>query len=564
MPPRENGLVRACVPLVFLGLLALFGCQQGESRPWLAESPTPLIAGQRWMAPIVAEGPAAGDRSPRAEPDPLRLADGSVLASGRVGLVARARPSAGWLESAWQWARHDASPGAEPAPFEMLTADLPAWAVGQSLWYKGRRLPAYWIFPDAAPERRPARLAAIEPRHAPMALALVRDELDDPRLRWRALMALERLGVEPPPAAWADPLLHDWAAQQGARWRAAMHRLAVADEALADQVLRVMTRWLHTPEGPLPAWPTDAAGIDALVLEILLPQASDEMVRRAARAYVEPWSQWLAWVVDDAGGIVGGVLAVANLGPNPALLSTRAPGGVWEAHGMLEPERMALVPAPAGEPADGLGPVTQWEVRLGGRTRTLDVTTGGLPLVPPGVTIGPFWHDWTLGGLARQQAASPAQGGVGWIAALVHRDTRTEIPSDSTSGWALYCEVRSPPCAIEDAAAPDVVTVAFGPTDAPRAVVAVRCTGLTTFEQGPAGESVAFVRGADRWAFTLPIDKAWLESDGALLLGVQWQPDEGPRATWPRPLLPNQHAPGRARIDPGPWAPAILGRGDDR
>lgn len=545
--------------LFVLVLLPLASCARTPTRPILVETPTPLIAGQRWMAPIAID---SADAPMRPDPSPLRLSDGQTLPTRRVAMAWRPTGERAWLGDLGVWSMASSASPPPPPAIEMLMADLPATAVGHSIWLDGRRLPSFWIFPDESPARAPPALPPVPPEEVAGVLILVRGELNDPRLRWRAQMALQRLGIEAPPAPWGDPILHDWADQHRVRWRAAIHRLATVDAALADRLLRALTRWMRTPAGPLPAWPTDADQIEDLLLTLLLPEAGDGLLRRSVEAFLEGQPQWMAWVWDDAGGIVGGVLAVANLGNARALLSTRAPGGAWEVHGMLEPERVALLPAPAGSPEEG--PVEQWEVRLAGHIGTLSVGSGAISLSPPGMAIGPFWHDWTLRGLGRQTASSPAVGSTGWIAGLVHRDPRMVSPSVETnaSGLVLYCEVRSPPCEIGQGLPLSAVTIYFGPTDAPRAVATVRCTGLTTFDQGRPGESALFVQEADRWAFTLPIDRAWLEADGDVLIGMRWQPQDGPRSTWPRPLLPNQQAPGRARIDPTGWNPAPFNPAD--
>ncbi|MCW5757100.1 MAG: hypothetical protein KIT54_07690 [Phycisphaeraceae bacterium] len=554
----QGGFMSGCnKPGLALACLAMACCQKGVSHRTVAETPTPLIAGQRWMAPISGDSYDAADRS---GPGPLRLADGRALPTEWIDLVLHESPAAGWLGPVRTWKRYAPGADASPTTTRFLASVLPQDAVGQSVWHEGRRLASHWILPDAAPARPPMRLALVDHSNYASAISLVHDELQDPRLRWRAEMALQRLGAEVPPASWSDPILHDWARQHADRWKVALHRLAQADAALSDRLLRVLTRWLLTPDGPLPAWPTNAREIEVLVLTLLLPHGSDEMARRATEAFLDQQPSWLAWVADDAGGIVGGVLAVANLGAAPALLSTRAPGGSWDAHGMLEPERLMLVPVPAGMHDETN--VAWWEVRLGGRTRTLGVTTGALAMSPPGLAIGPLWQDWTLSGLIRQTATAPAPGSAGWIAGLVHRDPRTELPTDRASGWAVYFEVRSPPCDIGADMPQGSVALFFGPSTTPRAVVTVRCTGLTTFDHGQPGEGAAFVQEFDRWAFTLPIDRAWLEDDGHVLLGVQWMPGDGPRLHWPRPLLPNQRTPGRARIDPSAWSPVLINHAD--
>ncbi len=458
-------------------------------------------------------------------------------------------PHSTWLPDHGQWQR---TVVIDELTTTMLVAELPLNAMGQSVWMDGRPLPAFWLLPDLydapGPSGSPINRQSV---NGDQVLPLLQTELSDPTIRWRAELALGRLGIEPPDPAWTDPLLEAWADQSKARWIAAQLRLRAADPRVANRLIETLTRWLVTPDTMLPAWPTQADEINDLVLAILRPGASDEAVTRTVLAFLERQPQWLAWVVDDAGGVVGGAIAVVNLSPTPALLSVRAPTGTWQAHGLVEPDDLALVPVPSS-PASPSPAV--WEVRLGGRTRALPITTDAIGLTPPGLTIGPFWHDWSLDGLITGTGQSPGPGQTGWIGGLIQKDPR--LDSDS-SGWVVYVEVRRPPCDLprpgQSAASTDAVRLSFGPTNTPRAVVMVRCTGLTTFDAGAPGEVAMLNTSSDRWAFTLPIDRAWFEPDGTMLIGAQSLPGNGPRATWPRPLLPGQQAGGRVRVDPSAW-----------
>lgn len=555
--------------------LVLFACTQPQSaRPILSETPTPLIAGQTLVTPIDRAG-AMWDGRAMGEPPDLVFSDGS-RAPTSIAMVARrsgADPHS-WLPSRGAWMRvEDADEDADEAASAMLLAPIPDTALGQSVWMEGRRVPAYWIVPGFTPPPPPQRPQRVldepTPAQRAAALALAAPDLDSPLLRWRAVLALERLGVEAPPIDaglthdWADQWANQWANQWAVRADAALARLHAADAMVCERLLDTLTRWLVTPtirDGLLPVWPTDEDALADLLLALLRPGATDEAVSRTAQAYVDRQPQWLAWVMDDAGGVVGGSIAVVNLGHAPALLSAREPQGVWQAIDMVDPGQMVVIPAPAAR--EGVSQATAyWEVRLGGRTALLPITTGAIDLMPPGVAIGPFWHDWTLEGLVAGSGRSPSPGSIGWIGGLVHPEPRMDLPASSGSGWVVYIEVRRPPCGLrEPGGRPrplDAVRLAFGPSDRPRAEVTVRCTGLTSYETLPIGaapgEGALLNTLDDRWVFTLPIDARWLEPDGTILLGVQSLPADGPRATWPRPVLPGQIASGRVRIDPASW-----------
>lgn len=538
-----------------LSVVLLAGCAQQPARPILQESPTPLVAGTTLVSPIDRAGAAWTDTK-TGEPPPILLSDGQIIPTSVTALYPHPprNPDSTWLPNPGTWQRTSTI---NERSITMLVASLPQSAMGQAVWMTGRRLPSFWLLPnlDGTPHPRATPTIAPPTLSRDHAIALVRSELANPTLRWRAELAITRLGIEPPLANWADPLLEAWATQSQARWHAAEQRLRAADQAVADRLIDGLTRWLVTADTVLPIWPTRADDVNDLILAILRPGASDEAIRRTVLAYLERQPQWLAWVANDAGDIVGGSIAAVNLSPTPALLSVRAPTGPWEAHGMLAPGELALVPTPSTTMPSAT-PVV-WEVRLGGRTRALPVTTNAIPLTPPGMPIGPFWHDWTLDGLIAGTGQSPSPGQTGWIGGLIQKDTRLDSRDATSSGWVVYIEVRRPPCDLPRAGQPtpdiDAVRLSFGPTNTPRAEVTVRCTGHTTFDIAAPSQGAILNTTTNRWAFTLPIDSAWLESDGTFLIGVQSLPHDGRRATWPRPLLPGQQTIGRVRIDPSAW-----------
>jgi hypothetical protein len=533
------------------------GCATPPERPMLAESPTPLVAGATLVAPIDRAGAAWTDGRV-AEPSPILLGDGQRVPTSVVTLARQPHPAGRhtWLPDPGPWR---SVTGDREDSITMLLADLPRSGLGQSVWMDGRRLPAFWLLPEweGASPAEAAQSPEVSESLAHRARALVAPELGDPTLRWRAALALARRGVESPEPTFGGVQLA-WAQQFGDRWRAAERRLREADPGLADTLLETLTRWLSVGDAIVPLWPTSGGAINDLVLAILRPGATDEAIRRSVRAFLDRQPEWLAWVADDAGGVVGGSIATVNLNDQPALLSVRPPGGAWEAHSMLEPGQLATVNIPTASSA-ARGPAV-WELRLGGRSRSLALATDAIALQPPGMPIGPFWNDWTLEGLIAGTGQSPTPGQSGWVGGLIHEDPRLDVPPGTSSGWAVYIEVRRPPCELPrpGQAAPeaDAVRLSFGPTAQPRAEVSVRCTGLTTFGTGsPGAESALLTTAADRWSFTLPIDRSWLEPDGTLLIGAQFLPHDGPRVSWPRPLLPGQQSVGRVRIDPSAWSP---------
>ncbi|MEQ8845081.1 MAG: hypothetical protein RIB58_09525 [Phycisphaerales bacterium] len=538
--------------------LGLAGCAVAPERPVLVESPLPLLAGQE----LVVELERASLQGEAASADrvaPMRLPDGRTLDTRLVHMAEESVAASGWLAGA-TWRRSSAQVDRARS---FLVVDMPPDALGQSVWFDGRRVPSFWILPslrasssDELPIAPPLR-TDWAPAQRDAILKLIEAERRDPRLRWRARRALERLGIDDR-APLDDAVLEAWAAQWDARLEAAFQRLIEANPGVASRWLDVMTRWLVTPYGVLPMWPTDADTITDTILAMLRPDASDAAVLRAAESLISREPAWLAWVIDDAGGVVGGTIAVANLTGTRALLSARAVGGPWIAHGMVEPGAVQSIPAPSAQ----RNATQAYEVRLGGRTAILPIATDAIPMKPPGVAIGPFWYDWTCRGLIQGTAGSPAPASANWLAGLIQRDPRPNADSVATSGWAVYVEITRPPCELDrmdsQLEAIDSVQLFFGPTESPRAVVRVRCTGVaswsSTAQRTPQTVQVFTRQSSDRWAFTLPIDRAWLEPDGTILIGAKWVPAAGQRASWPRPLLPGQDVVGRVRMDPNGWS----------
>ncbi len=544
----------ALAPLI-AGAALFVACAAPLERPRFLESPLVLVPGQALMTPV--DLPGAPERVESYEPPSLRLSDGRTLETLLVTLEPdRSTTVNSWLANNSTWRRTSIE---QASARTLLLADVPFDALGLDLWVSGNRVPSSWIVPPLSEQAAsyPLEQALTASQQATL-LELVKPEMEEPRLRWRAMLALQRLGIESTSGAFADPALEAWAYRWQALAEAAERRLRSADAALADRWIEALTRCVRTSDAVLPMWPTNTEDITETILTLLTPEASDASVVRSAEAFLDRQPQWLSWVTEDAGGEVGGSMTVVNLSGKDALLSSRAPGGQWTAHGMLAPSELFEIPATT-KPDSATTSV--WQVRLGGRTRSLPITTGVIPLEPPGAAIGPFWHDWTLPGLQRSTVQSPAPGSVGWIGGLVHRDPRLERPLADASGRASYVEVHRPPCELPapgiSARSTDAIRVAFGPTEQARAELTIRCTGVTSVDSlGPLameGEPAIINKGNDRWAFTLPIDLSWLEPDGTILIGMQSAPAQGLRATWPRPLLPGQAEFGRVRIDPSAW-----------
>lgn len=509
----------------------------------------PVVHGRKLVLPLRGE---LGD-VPR--PIRVRLDDSRPLPSRLCRISAGVKsPAAGWLGHDVEYeASYPEDPEAEATH---LVIDLPIDAVGQSIWVGPVRVLLEWLpDPRLVTTQEPAWESplGVDDRGNPVLVSLLRPLLEDPNERWRARLLLEGLkprrsldeGAGSVAQSFDDPTLEAMAEAAESRWQVALARLWTIDAGLATEVRNRLVRTVRFGDDLVPAWPSEAADLDALLEDLLLPGLSDERRASRARAWLEMQAEAFAWVIDDAGAIDPGTgeraarIGAVNLTDEPTLAWVR---------GMDSRESSEPRPSPAVSAIDLLvphgylggvqGPL---EVRVGRWRGERRVAAGAVAARPPGVALGPFHADLTLGDLSGGTSRTLTGDGPHRIAALLRRS------SVEDESWSLFVECVGVPDA--------VVRVYLGPTGSPHAVYRVTRSGEMQDELRPRDPPVTIpsVASAARWSCQVPIADGTIESDGCLLIAVTLESPALGRVTFPRPMLPWQEAPGRIAIDTTTW-----------
>jgi hypothetical protein len=189
-------------------------------------------------------------------------------------------------------------------------------------------------------------------------------------------------------------------------------------------------------------------------------------------------------------------------------------------------------------------------VRLSRWSATVPVAVAPIPVMPPGLRIGPLAPDLSMERWLYAQPEAPAVSAA--TVALLHRPAPG---ADGERRWELYVECRVPegmPPGAEDR-----VCICVGPPGLPGGVICVERDGVVSQrltgrdDVGPP-RVVHVASGPDRWSFRVTVPGAAIEQGGRLRLGMMRRGVLG-RQAWPRPLLPWQDFPSRALIDLSTW-----------
>jgi hypothetical protein len=170
-------------------------------------------------------------------------------------------------------------------------------------------------------------------------------------------------------------------------------------------------------------------------------------------------------------------------------------------------------------------------VEAGQDSRSVQLATAPVAVVPPGLLMGPLLADWTMDSWISGVAAVPA----------LERSSAARLERTAAGQWEVFVECRVP-VADEPAAqdsARDQVRIVFGSLGAPLGVVTLEAPA--SLEQG------------DRWSARALVPSSAIEPGGLLRIGIERRDASGARSAWPRPMLPGQSEPGRRLVRLDRW-----------
>lgn len=509
----------------------------------------------------------------------VRLADGRTLpvVTHRVVRSIDEQNGAtvrGWISAAGRWSSMpviDAGPKATPSAMRVTLVDMPADAVGGTIWINGTPMDVNWL-PDpstltpARPEFWPPMMPDAA-RNNQYLRAMLRDVAQSPLDRWRVRLLLDGLLEQSASVVFDDPVIEAMAGQVEHSWRLAFARLYSLDPALSLELKQRLSAVADFGESVVaPVWPCDAAALERLLADLLNGQSEGPLVMARAREWLDAQPRGAMWVADDGGVLDESdrpvpFIGVANL--------TSKPTTAWAWSGVHEPvapDLRTLRPwstvtmAPQrGEtqPQEAALALNEAQVFLGKMSASLPVMNEAAAVVPPGEFIAGLLPDLTL---EAWLYALDQQPSIGW-------DTRVSLfkaaqsargePDAGDSEWQLFVECALVPG--QGQSAGEAVTVVVGPAASPRAIYRVDMSGivqnldLSGQLRGP-WPAVKVTRTSNTWSFRLPLPRAAVEGTSLLRLGIMREDALGRRSAWPRAMMPWQRLPSRKLFDLSKWS----------
>jgi hypothetical protein len=390
---------------------------------------------------------------------------------------------------------------------------------------------------------------------------MLEPEASSPLRRWRYRLLTRGLAPETNGAGsvalprLGDPILEALARQTEGKWQAALSELWLSDPELAERVKHRLAAMVDFGSGVVaPAWATDGASLEALLMDLLNRRLDAGQKAERAAAWLEALPAGAAWVVDDAGlrdagtGRPLSTCGVANLLDRTTL--------AWASTGeTASPELLTVQAFSAGVAAahgrdERSGGPTPVQVHVGRWVGTRMLALGSLPATPPGARIEGFLRDWTMAALLAGAPDDSMATPIDWEgAALLRRE--------ADGGWWLYGEFRSAGMNADTDTGSEVVRLWFGPSGRPTALIRANSAGVVVNDvgQGPVREA-RVSREPGKWILRVPVPPGCIESDGTLRMAIERRDARGRRTTWPRPMLPWQTEPGRVAVDMNAWGDA--------
>lgn len=507
-----------------------------------------VFAGHTLVLPVVV-------RTAPEDPGAVPVRLGGFETTGRLAAASRELV----LDDPWlgprvraRWAPWASGTAGEGPAAGVLLIDAPAEGAARTLAVDGAAIPVAW-FPRGRPGANNKSDGPVAREDAVLSRREVEPMLGDPGLRWRARLALGRLGRDVDASAErhiAEPVPRAIAAHAERRAAAALERAGVLDGDLLEDVRGALVSAVRFPReggGPraVPLLPASAAQAERLIAG-LLHRGWDAEDVRAWLAEVPTAAAWPTGTVAAASGLVAQV-GLLSWGRVPGLLEHRgAAVGYRPRSGVAG---VAAIPIRAG---DGVALLDRGVGRVVAGLATRPLTAG-----PPGLTLGPLLSSWTARTLPR---------GVGRAAAAPTSGRLRRVPG---GGWevVVICapagDLRSGGGAAD---AGGVVRLWLGrPGDAATVVELAPAGRAEVLRSGlgdPTRVAVSAVEGG-LWgaAVGLPPGAIADGPDGARLvhLAIERIDERGRRSTWPHATLPWRSRPGPAVADLSRWDGGLPG-----
>ncbi len=533
-----------------------------------------------------------------------KLDDGRILHSKAYWVGISPQPTLpGWTTSTGIWTATDYSAitklkrNQRPIGTWFINIPLPIDAVGQGLWFEGRRYELNWL---SDPQRTNLEAAANTHtqsdshslhdlwamKASPDAISdqAVRSVIDqyrhDPFKNWHArlltdgldpshtqsdqtvdqtLDALElELSMDTPGA----DLLRALARQHEARWQIILGRIWLIDPPLAHRLKSQLIMTAQFGTRTLPIWTSEANDLARLAHDLLSPFVDDKTRALRAQAWLENQPRALAWITDDQGQIEA---ATNRFIPTISLLSLASmPGSsLFRVESdSTSPELSTVPPNLATNITVAIDPIRispstpmlqsqSVRIRTGRWKTTSEVIASPTPARAPYVRIGPMLNDWTMNALITNRPLAgasphPSRSTVGIL-------RRTAIPTRTNPayGWQLFIELASP-----DPHSPnEQLTLWVGPYTNPFAVWTITPDGKVEFVSGSRlsiGLPNVETRILDgRWIAAIDLPTGAFDQDNMLQLGLERTDANSVHTAWPRRMIPDQPEPGRLSIDAG-------------
>lgn len=516
-----------------------------------------LYAPLWWVGPGPRNGP--GENAPKD-----RQTIGAALVAFRA---------ATWMNAEASWEALSASAAIRrEAPLHegrwYLVIDIPPEVEGQQLVLDGRRIATGWLrrVPFDTPRRDRGAITG-------WAEACLDSARRSPYDRWRARMAAGEPLVAPGPARdeFGDKTLESLAEQIESEWSEALDRLGAADAALAGEFRDRLGLLTEFGSARVPAWPVDDGSLERLLRDLLSPAVSAQARARRVREWLHALPRHAAWVADDAALVdfASGVTAarVAGLMLNPrsgptAMMISRPGASRPEEIVSLNP---AVVETTLIGADPGLGGDAGLIVGLGDWTARRSVVHRALPARPPGLSLSPFFHEWTMGTWLEACTDSgstrtgPTPAGLGQPVSDDVRKTAAMLLAQDVAGsgessatrrrWLLYVECRVPPASAGEWTDEVLIHLAGKGGEVTLRAFA---DGQVVTSRGES--SLSAVEQADGgWSAWIPLPENVLADGHWIRLGITRTDPTGMRSSWPRPVFPWEDRPPHAAIELGAW-----------